>query len=118
MDVNGGLISLVSVCDHRTLMRHLLVAIVFYGERKFVGVVLFKDVRLFLVEKLDALLRVTQQNVFGVNHNFISRILCVYAHVDLESPIFSVSESDHFFCILGFFGLMQSKDLALEMLAI
>lgn len=60
MDVNGGLISLVPVCNHCTLMRHFFVAIVFYREREFVGVVVFENICLFLVEKLDALFSVAQ----------------------------------------------------------
>jgi hypothetical protein len=59
VDVNSWLIDLVPICDHRVLMGHFLVAIVFNRKREFVGVVVCEDVRLLLVEEFDTLLSVT-----------------------------------------------------------
>jgi len=68
-------------------MGHFLVAIVLNRERKFVGVVVSEDVRLFLVEKLDTLLSVAQEDILGVDDYFVAGIFRVDAHVTLESPV-------------------------------
>ena len=72
-------------------------------------IIVGEDISFLLVEEVNTLLSMAQENILGVDDNFITGIGSFNSRIDLEDSILPIPKDDLFLVITSFISLLKTN---------